>query len=210
MIRTALAVAVVVGRCSGFVTSATRARTALCATVERSVSDPLVAENYIALGLAKVFMLNGGGSPTAQYLVEPLTAATLETLQLGVPTSYCRVLALTCGDLFDDVAEPSSVNLASLATLTADYEDVKLCEDMIERATAAARTFRRRVEATQFIPVYQTSEDLNFNTDRKRIMDFHFEPSFDDNVKQHSSIDVYGRTDDSDDLADEIKRLAES
>ncbi len=32
--------------------------------------------------------------------MEPLTAGTLECLALGVPTSYKRVLALTCADLF--------------------------------------------------------------------------------------------------------------
>jgi hypothetical protein len=32
--------------------------------------------------------------------MEPLTAGSLECLALGVPTSYKRVLALTCGDLF--------------------------------------------------------------------------------------------------------------
>jgi len=34
------------------------------------------------------------------YIYEPLTAGTLETLALGVPTSYKRVMALTCGELF--------------------------------------------------------------------------------------------------------------
>lgn len=39
-------------------------------------------------------------SPTEAYIFEPLTAGTLETLSLGVPTSYKRVMALTCGQLF--------------------------------------------------------------------------------------------------------------
>lgn len=37
---------------------------------------------------------------TACFVLEPLTAGTLETLAFGVPTSYKRVLALTCGQLF--------------------------------------------------------------------------------------------------------------
>jgi hypothetical protein len=32
-------------------------------------------------------------------VVEPLTAGTLETLGFGVPTSYKRVMAVTCGML---------------------------------------------------------------------------------------------------------------
>ena len=34
------------------------------------------------------------------YVMEPLTAGTLECLALGVPTSYKRVIALTCEQLF--------------------------------------------------------------------------------------------------------------
>ena len=197
--------------CAAFVTFPTPRGTALSATMERPTpvpTEPLNQENYIAVGLAQVFMLNAGSSPTAQYLIEPLTAATLESLQLGVPTSYCRVLALTCGDLFDDVVEPAAINQDALAPLIDGFEDVKICENMIERSMAAARTFRRRIEATEFVPLYETSEDLNFNIERKRIMDQIYEPSFDDNVKQDRSIDVYGRSDDA--LADEIQRLAES
>lgn len=175
---------------------------------QSAFGEPLDANNYIALGLAKVFMMNEG-SPTAKYLVEPLTAGTLETLQLGVPTSYCRVLATTCGQLFDDLAAPSKIRSESLTKLIEGFEGVQICESMIERAAAAARTFRRRPEATTFIAIDNTSEELNFNTDRKRILDMQYEPSFDDNVKQDRSIDIYGR-DANDGLADEIKRLAES
>lgn len=171
---------------------------------------PLTSQNYIALGMAKVFTMQEGGSPAPLYLVEPLTAGTLETLQLGVPTSYIRVLASTCGAVFDDAQNPTDIDVASLQKLTDGFEGYQICEDFIERATAAARTFRRRPEAAMFLQVDQTSEELNFNTERKRIMDLHYEPSFDDNVKQHSSIDVYGRDDSDDPLADEIKRLAES
>lgn len=184
---------------------------ALAATVEDrpTALDPLAAENYVAMGLAKVFLMNEG-KPKEQYIVEPLTAGTLETLQLGVPTSYCRVLATTCGDLFDDAAMPTTLNVEALDKLTEGY-DFQLCESILERSMAAARTFRRRPEAASFVPVHETTEDVNFNTDRKRIMDLHYEPKFDDNVKQDRSIDVYGRSDDNNDaLADEIKRLAES
>ncbi|KAJ8604068.1 hypothetical protein CTAYLR_001759 [Chrysophaeum taylorii] len=176
-----------------------------------SVADvPLTDSNYVAMGLAKVFFMSEGKAQ-GQYIIEPLTAGTLETLQLGVPTSYCRIFGTTCGDLFDDPANPSVVQVKNLAKLTEGYENVQLCESMIERSMAAARTFRRRPEAAEYVAVDDTSEEVNFNTDRKRIMDLQYEPSFDDNVKQDRSIDVYNRGGGDDDtLADEINRLAES
>lgn len=38
------------------------------------------------------------------YIMEPLTAGTLECLALGVPTSYKRVMALTCGELLQGMS----------------------------------------------------------------------------------------------------------
>ena len=55
------------------------------------------------------------------------------------------------------------------------------------------------------------SDEYNFSTDRKRILNQIVEVNFDDNVKQDKSIDVYGRSDDSDgddSLNKEIERLS--
>ena len=76
---------------------------------------------------------------------------------------------------------------------------VQLCEDALKRSLAAIRTLRRRKEG-QLVPLGQTKNDYNFdiarNPNTKRILNQVFEPSFDDNVKQDKSIDVYGRDDD--------------
>jgi phosphatidylinositol glycan class S len=70
---------------------------------------------------------------------------------------------------------------------------------------AAARTFKRRVEA-QIIPLGEVADDFNFNTEKKRVLNQVFEPSFADNVKQDKSIDVYGRADEE--FNDEVDKLA--
>ncbi len=49
-------------------------------------------------------------------------------------------------------------------------------------------------------------DDFNFNTDKKRVLNQVFEPSFADNVKQDKSIDVYGRADEE--FSDEVAKLA--
>jgi len=144
--------------------------------------------------------------PTEVLVMEPLTAGTLECLALGVPTSYKRVIGLTCADLFigDDLRAPEGINIESLRAL-AKGETVSECEDMLIRSMAAARTFKRRVEA-QIIPLGEVADDFNFNTDKKRVLNQVFEPSFADNVKQDKSIDVYGRADE--DFNDEVSKLA--
>eukprot|EP00633_Aureoumbra_lagunensis_P001599 CAMPEP_0197290848 /NCGR_PEP_ID=MMETSP0890-20130614/10259_1 /TAXON_ID=44058 ORGANISM="Aureoumbra lagunensis, Strain CCMP1510" /NCGR_SAMPLE_ID=MMETSP0890 /ASSEMBLY_ACC=CAM_ASM_000533 /LENGTH=211 /DNA_ID=CAMNT_0042763185 /DNA_START=25 /DNA_END=660 /DNA_ORIENTATION=+ len=166
--------------------------------------EALAADAYIAMGLAKVYKTNDDGGVDEMLLIEPLTAGTLETLELGVPTSYCRIMATTIGEILDG----DQVKLDNIQALIQD-DTVSICENMSERAQAAARTFRRRPEA-QILDIGSIRDDFNFNTDRKRVIDQIYEPSFDDNVKQHASIDVYNRNDDDEKLSDEIKRLAET
>lgn len=139
--------------------------------------------------------------------MEPLTAGTLECLALGVPTSYKRVMGLTCADLFqgDDLKAPPGINIEALRPLAAGGETISECENMVIRSMAAARTFKRRVEA-QIIAVGEVADDFNFNTEKKRVLNQVFEPSFADNVKQDKSIDVYGRADEE--FNDEVAKLA--
>ena len=53
------------------------------------------------------------------------------------------------------------------------------------------------------------SDEYNFSTDRKRILNQVKVVNDDDNIKQDKSIDVYGRGEDDDKgLKDEIEKLA--
>ncbi|CAM9742392.1 unnamed protein product, partial [Phaeothamnion confervicola] len=165
--------------------------TRMAATVDPMLK-PLTADDYMAIGLACCYVMNEENKLDEYYVYEPLTAGTLETIDKGIETSYRRVMALRCADYFTgDVADPTGVNMDAIKALDGG-EGGHLCEDAIMRSQAAARTFRRRVEA-QVIPVGEVVDDFNFNTERKRILNHKYEPSFDDNVKQDKSIDVYGR-----------------
>lgn len=188
------------------------------------------------------------------WVVEPLTTGTIETMELGVETSYKRVMALRLGDYFEGgVAAPTGVSLEALKPLMEGFDarvrapkerrrgvrllrcaapalmliprppppsparcfcpnlpparPPQICENVVERSLAAARTFRRRVEA-QILDIGEVADDFNFSTDKKRVLNEIFEPSFDDNVKQDASIDVYGRTEEEEDMEDEVARLA--
>jgi len=60
----------------------------------------------------------------------------------------------------------------------------------------------------QILAPGELADDFNFNTDKKRILNYKYEPSFEDNVKQDISIDVYGRKEEGKgDINDEIERL---
>jgi len=114
--------------------------------------------------------------------------------------------------MIGDPAAPTGIRTDAYANLVAGFEGALLCEDALERTMAAARTFRRRPEA-MLVDLDAVCNDYNFSTERKRIINEVYEPSFDDNVKQDASIDVYGRggtTNSDKNLADEIERLANS
>jgi hypothetical protein len=171
---------------------------------------PLLPEDYIAIGLACCFLLDADTQKVEEaYIYEPLTAGTIETISLGTPTSYKRVVGMTVGELFagnDDINNPTTVNSDALQQLCEGMPGVTEAENFVVRTLCAARTFRRRVEAKDCVAIGNLRENFNFDTTRKRILNEVYEPSFDDNVKQDASIDVYGRNDDVD--AAEIERLA--
>ncbi|GMI19273.1 hypothetical protein TeGR_g14419 [Tetraparma gracilis] len=170
---------------------------------------PLSADDYIACGLAQCFRMVDGKLRDA-FIYEPLTAGSLETIEKQVETSYKAVLALSASDFF--VGDPNTateINMANIECLkeVTGIADVEMCSNAVERAQCASRTFRRRLEA-KTLAIGEMSDDYNFSTEKKRILDEVKVVSFDDNVKQDSSIDVYGRTDDEEAAAAEIEKLA--
>ena len=171
---------------------------------------PLERDDYVAVGLACCYLLDADTQKVeAAYIYAPLSAGTLETIALGVPTSYKRVVGLTVGELFEgnvDINQPTTINSNALTQLCNGIPGVTEAEEFVVRTLCAARTFRRRVEAKEVVAIGNMRDNFNFDTTRKRILNEVYEPSFDDNVKQDKSIDVYGRSDDVD--AAEIDRLA--
>lgn len=150
----------------------------------------------MAFGLARCYVRNEDVKLDEYFVYEPLTAASLEMIANSpdVPTSYKRITAFSANDIFEGpAARPTGIQVEKLKILCQD-EEGHICENALERTLAAARTFKRRVEAKMCAYGYVMNEDeINFNTERKRIMNHKYEPSFDDNVKQDKSIDVYGR-----------------
>lgn len=136
----------------------------------------LAAEDYCAFGVATCF-IKADGEVSQVEIVEPIPSAALEAVLKGVPTSYRCLYGKTLGDVF--VAD----GVQKLAELPAE---VQLCDEFADRAIAAARTYKRKPEATELVPAGQTCDETNYSLERKRVLNNSRVVSAEDNVKQHA------------------------
>jgi ribosomal 50S subunit-recycling heat shock protein len=71
--------------------------------------------------------------------------------------------------------------------LPADFPpQTQFCDDFVDRAIAAARTYKSRPVAQAHIPQGTTKTDFNFSTERKRVLNSERIIKTEDNVKQHA------------------------
>ncbi|MEO0949567.1 MAG: hypothetical protein AAFY11_15765 [Cyanobacteria bacterium J06641_5] len=137
----------------------------------------LATEDYCAFGVATCF-LKADGEVSQVEIVEPIPSAALEAILKGVPTSYRCLYGKTLGDVFTEEVEARKP--AGLA------DGVQLCDDFANRAIAAARTYKRKPEATELVPVGQEHRETNYSLERKRVLNNSRAVSAEDNVKQHA------------------------
>lgn len=162
--------------------------------IGKHVGEDTKAEDYITVGVAKVFKRREGKMED-MLIVEPLPASALDCVaRLKVPTSYVRLWATTLGEIPDAISELPD-------TLVLEGENVAWGEAFTERSQASARTYRRDPDVVALLPTGVIFSDVNHSVDRKRLIEDDWEPDFDDNVKQDKSIDVYNRDDDNPDNA---------
>lgn len=145
------------------------------ATLILNTTD-ITADDYCVFGLATCFLKNDGEFQQVQ-VIEPIPSAAIEAVIKGIPTSYQLVCALSVGEVLSN---------DTLQIPPQFPNDAQFCEDFIERTIAATRTYKRRQEATQHIPLGTTKTDLNFSLDRKRVLNAVNVVRTEDNVKQHS------------------------
>jgi hypothetical protein len=133
----------------------------------------LIAEDYVVLGLATCFLRNEDGVQQVR-IIEPIPASALEALMKGVPTSYSKAIAVT-------------IEAALNSQLPADFTaDAELAQEFGDRSIAAARTFKRRPEASTFIPLGTSYDRFIYSLERKRVLNPSRNVTKDDNVKQHA------------------------
>lgn len=134
------------------------------------------ADDYIVIGLATCFIKEEGEVHQIQVL-EPIPSAAMEAIVKGIPTSYNLACATTLGAVIagDTLQRPAGFP-----------DSAQFGDEFVQRAIAAARTYKRREVAKSLIPLGTTRDDFKYSTERKRVLNVKRVVTKEDNVKQHS------------------------
>ena len=111
-------------------------------------------------------------------VLEPVPSAYFEALAKGVPTSYKAVYSVHLSELLQE-------NGPTIMHLPAEAQGADFCEDFAERAMAAARTYETKTDIQAKLPYGQVFSDVNFSTEKKRVLNAVHKVTAADNVKQH-------------------------
>ncbi|MEM7554110.1 MAG: hypothetical protein AAF378_08415 [Cyanobacteria bacterium P01_A01_bin.84] len=139
-------------------------------------TNDLEKDDYVVIGLATCFTREDGEVRELEVM-EPIPSANLEVLFKGIATSYKFIYATTIGNILDG----DTVKIPKEFPQT-----VQLAEDFVERVMAAARTYKRKESAKSLLMVGKSYTDLQYSTERKRVLNAARNVSKEDNVKQHS------------------------
>ncbi|MFE4104824.1 hypothetical protein [Almyronema epifaneia] len=140
-----------------------------------SQAADLTTEDYVVIGLATCYTKEDG-EVSEVTIAEPVPSAYLEAVLKGIPTSYRSLHGTTLGEVVAG-DRPQMIAEAGAA--------VQFCSDFKDRAFAAARTYQSRPSAQALVPVGTQYTDLNYSTEKKRVLNAKTIVSPEDNVKQH-------------------------
>ena len=139
---------------------------------------------YLVLGVASCFTRNEEGRLEEILVAEPVPAAELDCLhRASRTTSYQLLYATTYAELIQGDTPLLPQDIVPAGTLA--------CKDFVERAQAATRSYRAKPDFKHLAVgtiATTTSSDfpLKFSKEPKRVLDVDYEPSDEDNVKQHA------------------------
>lgn len=148
----------------------------LMTTTSYPNASDLSKDDYLVVGLATCFVKEDSEVHQVQVL-EPIPSAALEAIVKGIPTSYNRACATKLGDVIDG---------DKLLVPAGFPSEAQFSNEFVQRAQAAARTYKSREIAKSLIPLGTTRDDFNFSTERKRVLNMKRVVTKDDNVKQHA------------------------
>jgi hypothetical protein len=144
--------------------------------ISYSDAPDLEANDYIVIGLATCFIKEDGEVHQIE-VIEPIPSAALEAILKGIPTSYKLAYATTLGNVFDG---------SNLIAPPGFPESAQFGDEFVLRAFSSARTYKRRESAQSLIALGTTFTELNYSTERKRVLNATRSVSKEDNIKQHS------------------------
>lgn len=145
---------------------------------ENTLLNPpdLSSDDYVVVGLATCFVKDEGEVHQLTVL-EPVPSAYLEALFKGVPTSYQSLHATTLGSILDGGTPKMLPEVLS--------NSPQFSQDFTDRAFAAARTYKSREVAQSLLPAGTATTEINYSTERKRVINGKNVVTAEDNVKQH-------------------------
>lgn len=133
------------------------------------------ADDYIVLGLATCFVKEDGEVHEVQ-VIEPIPSAALEAIVKGIPTSYRLATATTLGAVLSGDTPQTPAGFPA---------ETHFCDEFAFRAIATVRTYKACPAAQAHVPAGTTRTDLNYSTERKRVLNSQRIVRAEDNVKQH-------------------------
>lgn len=134
----------------------------------------LTAADYVVVGVATCFRRTEDDLESIKVF-EPIPSAYLESLLQGIPTSYEVVKATTLGELEND----GFISQFGIA-------DIHLCDNYRDRLIAAARTYQGHPTAQSHIAIGTQRNDLNYSTEKKRVLNVKNVVKAEDNIRQHA------------------------
>jgi hypothetical protein len=143
-----------------------------------ATAPDLNTSDYIVLGLATCFVREEGEVQQVK-VIEPIPSSAIEAILKKIPTSYEKAYATELGQV---MKEDGSIQMPTEIF----GNEAQICNDFVERAIAATRTYKVRPEATEHIKVGETYTDFNYSLEKKRILNAARVVKDDDNVKQHA------------------------
>ena len=156
-------------------------------------------DDYVVLGLAHCFRKDENGKLVDAFVVEPVTAGTLECMENGGVTCYKCVTATTLGVALKE----------DLSLLPGEFLSGSICDEFNFRAKCASRTWKRdhpQQNLLHIVPKDGVKSEYNFSLQDKRVLGVEVVVNDSDNIKQDMSIDVYGRQKEEE-ISKEINEL---
>ena len=135
----------------------------------------ITTEDYCPFGIATCFIRSEGDIHQVK-IIEPIPSAALEAILQGIPTSYEAIHGKNLGEIITE---------DELKIDEKFPQEAQFCDRFLERAIAAARTYKNRPEAKNHIPLGTVKTDLNYSLNKKRVLNQSTSVSVEDNVKQH-------------------------
>lgn len=172
-----------------------------CGALEHGEDLSVSGDAFVVLGVAHAFE-QGDRKLQDVWVLEPVSASTVEVINNGAQTSYEALIGTTVGKI---LGKDTSVFPTELFC----GHEVRWADKLEFRTGCAARTWMRdhaRDVVRSFVPHGQVMTGFNTSTQHKRILNFVHVVKDSDNIKQDMSIDVYGR--DKEEETDE-KQIAE-